>query len=66
MTIGIMPEADRKREGSLSILAPRRQTQLTPTDKKSVRRESPWGPPDLPPFLGKEGDYKVSRKNSLK
>ena len=27
MTIGIMPESDRKREGSLSIQAPRRQTQ---------------------------------------
>ena len=27
MTIGIMPESDRKREGSLSVLAPRRQTQ---------------------------------------
>ena len=27
MTVGIMPESDRKREGSLSVLAPRRQTQ---------------------------------------
>ena len=27
MTIGIMPESDRKREGSPSVLAPRRQTQ---------------------------------------
>ena len=27
MTIGIMPESDRKREDSLSVLAPRRQTQ---------------------------------------
>ena len=27
MTIGIIPESDRKREGSLSVLAPRWQTQ---------------------------------------
>ena len=27
MTLGIIPESDRKREGSLSVLAPRRQTQ---------------------------------------
>ena len=27
MTIRIMPESDRRREGSLSVLAPRRQTQ---------------------------------------
>ena len=27
MTIGIMPESDRKREGSLSVLDPKRQTQ---------------------------------------
>ena len=27
MTVWIMPESDRKREGSLSVLAPRRQTQ---------------------------------------
>ena len=49
MTVGIMPESDRKREGSLSVLAPRRQTQCDSHSKRSVRRESPWGPPDLPP-----------------
>ena len=27
MTVGIMRKSDRKREGSLSVLAPRRQTQ---------------------------------------
>ena len=42
MTVGIMPESDSKREGSLSVLAP---TDKNPSD------ESPWRPPDLPPLF---------------
>ena len=42
MTLGIMPESDRKREGSLSVLAPRRQTQcVTPTDKNPSDESHP-------------------------
>ena len=49
MTIGIMPESDRKREGSLSVLAPWRQTQcVTPTDK-NPSGESHSGDLLLPP-----------------
>ena len=62
MTLGIIPESDRKREGSLSV--PRRQTSVTPTDKNPSDESHP-GDLLTPPFLGKEGDYKVPRKNSL-
>ena len=51
MTVGIMPESDRKREGSLSVLAP---TDKNPSDDLLT----------YPPFLGKEGDYKVPQKTA--
>ena len=66
MTLRIIPESDRIREGSLSVLAPRRQTQYDSHRQKSVRGESPWGPPDLPPFFREEGDYKVLPKKQPK
>ena len=65
MTLGIIPESDRKREGSLSVLAPRRQTHVTPTDKNPSDESHPGDLLTYPPFLGKEGDYKVPPKNSL-
>ena len=30
-------------------------TNRTKLQEFSVRRESPWGPPDPPPFLGRKG-----------
>ena len=64
MTVGIIPESDREgRAVSLSVLAPRRQTQCD-SHRKSVRRESPWGHPDPPFLLGKEGNYKVPQKTA--
>ena len=65
MTLGIIPESDRKGRAVCQSWLQGGKHNVTPTDKNSVRRESPWGPPDLPLFLGKEGDYKVPRKNSL-
>ena len=66
MTLGIIPESDRKGRAVCQSYLQGGKHNVTPTDKNSVRQESPWGPPDPPPlFLGKEGDYKVPRKNSL-
>ena len=66
MTVGIIPEFDRKGRAVCQSWLQGDKHNVTPTDKKSVRRESPWGPPDLPPlFLGKEGDYKVPPKKTV-
>ena len=65
MTIGDYSRIRQKREGSLSVLAPRRQTQCDSHREKAVRRESPWGPPD-PPFFGKEGDHQVPQTKQPK
>ena len=65
MTIGIMPESARKREGSLSVLAPSGKHNVTPTNKKSIRRESPW---DLltypPPFWGRKETIRFPEKTA--
>ena len=45
----------QRREGSLSVLAPRRQTTMRLSQTKLTWREPPWGPPDPPLFREKEG-----------
>ena len=63
MTLWIMPEFDREGRAVCQFWLQGGKNNVTPTDKKSVRRESPWGPPD-PPFWKKGGDYKVPRKTA--
>ena len=57
MTFGIISESDREGRAVCQSWLPGGKHNETPTDKNSVRRESPWGPPDPSPFLGKEGDH---------
>ena len=57
MTFGIISESDREGRAVCQSWLPDSKHNVTPTDKNSVRRESPWGPPDPPLFLGKEGDH---------
>ena len=50
MTLEIIPESDRKGRAVCQSWLQGGKHNVTPTDKISVRRESPWGPPDPPPF----------------
>ena len=43
MTIGIISESDRKGRAVCQSRLPGGKHNVTPTDKNSVRRESPWG-----------------------
>ena len=52
MTVGIIPESDREGRAVCQSWLPGGKHNVTPTDRRSVRRESPWGPPD-PPFFRK-------------
>ena len=51
MTLGIIPESDREGRAVCQSWLQGGKHNVTPTDKNSVSRESPWGPPDLPPPL---------------
>ena len=55
MTFGIIPESDRKGRAVCQFWLQGDKHNVTPTDKITYRRESPWGPPDLPPPLFEEG-----------
>ena len=59
MTTGIISESDRKGRAVCQSWLPGGKHNVTPTDKNSVRRESPWGLPDPPPFL-REGRRPLS------
>ena len=66
MTIGIIPESDRKGRAVCHSWLPGGKHNVTP-QIKSVRRESPWGLPDPPPiFFGKEGGHQVPQKKQPK
>ena len=56
MTVGIIPESDSKGRAVCQFWLQGGKHNVTPTDKITFRRESPWGPLD-PPFFGKEGDH---------
>ena len=47
MTVGIMPESDRKGRAFCQFWLQGGKHNVTPTDKNPS--ESPWGPPDRPP-----------------
>ena len=56
ITFGIIPESDREGRAVCQFWLQGGKHNVTPTDKITFRRESPWGPFD-PPFFGKEGDH---------
>ena len=61
MTIGIIPETDRKGRAVCQSWLPGGKHNVTPTDRNSVRRESPWGLPDPPLFLGRKETTKFPK-----
>ena len=64
MTIGDYSRIRQKREGSLSVLAPRRHN-VTPTDK-NPSDESHFGDLLTPPLFGKEGDHQDPQRKQPK
>ena len=56
MTFGIIPESDSKGRAVCQFWLQGGKHNVTPTDKITFRRESPWGPLD-PPLFGKEEDH---------
>ena len=65
MTIGIIPESDRKGRAVCQSWLPGGEHNLTPTDRNSVRRESPWGLPDPPLFWEGRRPPSSPKENSL-
>ena len=69
MTVGIIPESDSKGRAVCQFWLQGGKHNVTPTDKITFRRESPWGPldPPPPPFLGRKETTKFpKRKHSIK
>ena len=66
MTFGIISESDREGRAVCQSWLPGGKHNVTPTDRNSVRRESPWGLPDPPPPF-REGRRPPSspKENSL-
>ena len=52
MTFGIIPESDSKGRAVCQFWRQGGKHNVTPTDKITSRRESPWGPLDPPFFWG--------------
>ena len=50
MTVGIIPESDSKGRAVCQFWLQGGKHNVTPTDKITFRRESPWGPLDPPLF----------------
>ena len=50
MTVGIIPESDSKGRAVSQFWLQGGKHNVTPTDKITFRRESPWGPLDPPLF----------------
>ena len=48
MTFGIISESDREGRAVCQFWLPGGKHNVTPTDKNTFRRESPWGPLDHP------------------
>ena len=65
MTLGIIPESDRKGRAVCQSWLQVDKHNVTPTDK-NPSDESHLGDLLTPPFLGKERDYKVTRKKQPK
>ena len=63
MTVGIIQNPTEKGRAVCQFWLPGGKHNVTPTDKNTFRRESPWGPLDHPPPFLREGRRnKVPRK----
>ena len=63
MTVGIIPESDSKGRAVCQFWLQGGKYNVTPTDKITYRRESPWGPLD-PPFLGRKETTKLPKRTA--
>ena len=65
MTFGIISESDREGRAVCQSWLPGGKHNVTPTDKNSVRRESPRRAPDPPPFFkGRKETTKFPEKTA--
>ena len=60
MTFGIISESDREGRAVCQSWLPGGKHNVTPTDKNSVRRESPRRAPDPPPLFLRDGRRPLS------
>ena len=60
MTVGIIPESESKGRAVCQFWLQGGKHNVTPTDKITLRRESPLGPLDPPPPLFWEGRRPLS------
>ena len=67
MTVGIIPESDSKGRAVCQFWLQGGKHNVTPTDKITYRRESPWGSLDPPPFsLGRKETTKLPKRTQHK
>ena len=66
MTFGIIPESDSKGRAVCQFWLQGGKHNVTPTDKITFRRESPWGPLDPPPPLGRKETTKFPKERPRK
>ena len=66
MTVGIMPESDRKREGSLSVWLQGGKHNVTPTDKNPSDESHPGDLLNNPPLFGEGRRLQGSLKKQPK
>ena len=65
MTLGIIPESDRKGRTVCQSWLQGSKHNVTPTDKNPSDESHPRGPPDPPHFFREGRGLQGSRKNSL-
>ena len=64
MTVGIIPESDTKGRAVCQFWLQGGKHNVTPTDKITYRRESPWGPLDPPPSWGRKKTTKLPKRTA--
>ena len=66
MTVGIMPESDRKRRAVCQFWLQGGRHNVTPTDKNPSDESHPGDLLTAPPLFGREETTRFPEKNSLK
>ena len=64
MTVGIIPESDSKGRAVCQFWLQGSKHNVTPTDKITCRRESPWGILTPPPFWGRKETTKLPKRTA--
>ena len=63
-TFGIIPESDSEGRAVCQFWLQGGKHNVTPTDKITFKRESPWGPLDPPPLLGRKETTKFPKRTA--